>query len=161
MLTDNGQAFVRDFDKKKFLIQLSRGLQIFGDDRRAVKESSNKAFQLGLKVIYSSHGKPFPIEAIRNQLYTHTSFIMLYQSDYGFTSMTEQNYSLLESLLLTESHPLASIQNYTNHLFRPGRARLHGLPVFWQPGFINSADFFQEWKIFRCDFQLSKRSNRH
>lgn len=59
VLLEDGQAFVGDLGMNMFPMRLSPGLPIFGDDMEVVKKSWRKLIDLGAKMVYPAHGKPF------------------------------------------------------------------------------------------------------
>jgi glyoxylase-like metal-dependent hydrolase (beta-lactamase superfamily II) len=49
-------------------MRLSPGLPIFGDDIHIVKKSWQKLLDMGAKMVYPAHGKPFSVEALKSAL---------------------------------------------------------------------------------------------
>lgn len=64
VLLDSGEAFVGDLAMNMFPMRLTPGLPIFGDDILIVKKSWQKLMDMGAKMVYPAHGKPFPIERL-------------------------------------------------------------------------------------------------
>jgi len=65
VLLDSGQAFVGDLAMSMFPMRLSPGLPIFGDDIQVIKKSWRKLLDMGAKVVYPAHGKPFSAEILK------------------------------------------------------------------------------------------------
>jgi len=68
VLLDDGKAFVGDLAMSMFPLRLKPGLAIFGDDLKEIKKSWHKLLDMGAKVVYPAHGKPFPVEVIKNEI---------------------------------------------------------------------------------------------
>jgi hydroxyacylglutathione hydrolase len=68
VLLDSGQVFVGDLAMNMFPMRLSPGLPIFGDDIHTVKKSWQKLLEMGARMVYPAHGKPFPVEALKGAL---------------------------------------------------------------------------------------------
>lgn len=68
VLLDGGQVFVGDLAMNMFPMRISPGLPIFGDDIQLVKNSWRKLLDLGAKVVYPAHGKPFPAEIMNKAI---------------------------------------------------------------------------------------------
>jgi glyoxylase-like metal-dependent hydrolase (beta-lactamase superfamily II) len=49
-------------------MRLSPGLPIFGDDIHIVKKSWQKLLDMGARMVFPAHGKPFPVEALKGAL---------------------------------------------------------------------------------------------
>ncbi|HSF80041.1 MAG TPA: MBL fold metallo-hydrolase [Anaerolineales bacterium] len=64
VLLDSGEAFVGDLAMNMFPMRLTPGLPIFGDDILIVKKSWQKLMDMGAKMVYPAHGKPFPVERL-------------------------------------------------------------------------------------------------
>ncbi len=64
VLLDSGEAFVGDLAVNMFPLRLGPGPAIFGDDLQIVKNSLQKLLDMGAKMIYPAHGKPFPAERL-------------------------------------------------------------------------------------------------
>lgn len=65
VLLETGEAFVGDLAMNMLPMRFSPGLPIFGDDIEVVKESWRKLLDRRITTIYPAHGKPFPVEMIR------------------------------------------------------------------------------------------------
>ncbi|HSR11804.1 MAG TPA: MBL fold metallo-hydrolase [Thermodesulfobacteriota bacterium] len=68
VLLPSGEAFVGDLAMNAFPMRLTPGLPIFADSLETVKESWRLLLSHGVKMIYPSHGRPFPVERIKNRL---------------------------------------------------------------------------------------------
>ncbi len=68
ILLKTGEAFVGDMAMNKFPLRFSPGLPIFAEDPVKLNESWKSLLDLGAKVIYPAHGKPFSAEIIRAAL---------------------------------------------------------------------------------------------
>ena len=64
VLLDGGQVFVGDLAMNMFPMRLSPGLPIFGDDIQIIKKSWQKLVDMGAKMVYPAHGKPFSVEKL-------------------------------------------------------------------------------------------------
>ncbi len=64
VLLDSGEAFVGDLAMNMFPLRLNPGLPILGDDILIVKKSWQKLIDMGAKIVYPAHGKPFPVEKL-------------------------------------------------------------------------------------------------
>jgi hydroxyacylglutathione hydrolase len=64
VLLDSGEAFVGDLAMNMLPLRLKPGLPIFGDDIQIVKNSWRKLLDMGTKIVYPAHGKPFPVEIL-------------------------------------------------------------------------------------------------
>ncbi len=65
ILLETGEAFVGDMSMNKFPLRFSPGLPIFAEDAVRLNESWKLLLNQGAKMIYPSHGKPFPADIIR------------------------------------------------------------------------------------------------
>ena len=70
VLLDSGEAFVGDLAMSAKFMRLTPGMPIFAEDVRLVKDSWQKLLDLGAKIIYPAHGKPFSAEVFRKELAT-------------------------------------------------------------------------------------------
>lgn len=68
VLLDDGQVFVGDLGMNMFPMRLNPGLPIFGDDMEVVKKSWRKLLDLGARMVYPAHGKPFPAEIMKQAI---------------------------------------------------------------------------------------------
>ena len=68
LLLDSGEAFIGDLAMSSRNLRFGPGLPLFAENYEQVKQSWQKLLDLGAKMIYSGHGKPFPAEALRRQL---------------------------------------------------------------------------------------------
>jgi glyoxylase-like metal-dependent hydrolase (beta-lactamase superfamily II) len=68
VLLESGDTFVGDLAMNKFPLRFTPGLPIFAEDEAKVKESWNLLLNLGARMIYPAHGKPFPAEVIEKAL---------------------------------------------------------------------------------------------
>jgi hydroxyacylglutathione hydrolase len=65
ILLESGEAFVGDMAMNKFPLRFSPGLPIFAEDPVKLNESWKLLLGQGAKMIYPSHGEPFPADIIR------------------------------------------------------------------------------------------------
>jgi glyoxylase-like metal-dependent hydrolase (beta-lactamase superfamily II) len=65
ILLETGEAFVGDMAMNKFPLCFSPGLPIFAEDPVKLNESWKLLLGQGAKMIYPSHGEPFPADIIR------------------------------------------------------------------------------------------------
>jgi len=65
VLLDSGEVFVGDLAMNMFPMRFSPGLPVFGDDIQVVKESWRNLLEMGAKMVYPAHGKPFAAEIMR------------------------------------------------------------------------------------------------
>jgi len=65
VLLETGEAFVGDMAMNMFPLRFSPGLPIFAEDPIKLKESWKSLLDQGAKLIYPSHGEPFPADIIR------------------------------------------------------------------------------------------------
>ena len=68
ILLDTGEAFVGDLAMNKIPLRLTPGLPIFAEDWPKLIESWQKLLDLGVRIIYPSHGDPFSADIIENEL---------------------------------------------------------------------------------------------
>ena len=68
VLLDSGEAFVGDLAMNMFPMRLNPGLPIFADNVQIVKNSWRTLMDMGTKIVYPAHGKPFPVEILRKDL---------------------------------------------------------------------------------------------
>jgi hydroxyacylglutathione hydrolase len=68
VLLDSGEAFVGDLAMNAPPMRFSPGLPVFGDDMEIVKQSWRKLLDRGARLVYPSHGKPFPADVIRQAI---------------------------------------------------------------------------------------------
>lgn len=68
ILLENGEAIVGDLAMSAKYMRLSPGIPIFAEDISLIKPSWQKLLDLGAKMIYPAHGKPFSAEIFRKQL---------------------------------------------------------------------------------------------
>lgn len=64
VLLDTGEAFVGDLAMNRLPLRLKPGMAIFGEDEVLMRSSLVKLAQLGGKIIYPAHGKPFELERL-------------------------------------------------------------------------------------------------
>jgi glyoxylase-like metal-dependent hydrolase (beta-lactamase superfamily II) len=68
VLLETGEAFVGDMAMNMFPLRFSPGLPIFAEDLLKLKESWESLLDQGAKMIYPSHGEPFPADIIRRAI---------------------------------------------------------------------------------------------
>ena len=68
ILLENGDAIVGDLAMSAKSMRLSPGIPIFAEDVSLIKPSWKKLLDLGAKIIYPAHGKPFSADIFRKQL---------------------------------------------------------------------------------------------
>jgi glyoxylase-like metal-dependent hydrolase (beta-lactamase superfamily II) len=68
VLLETGDAFVGDMAMNKFPLRFSPGLPIFAEDPVKLNESWKSLLGQGAKMIYPSHGEPFPADIIRKAI---------------------------------------------------------------------------------------------
>ena len=68
ILFENGEAIVGDLAMSAKYMRLSPGIPIFAEDISLIKPSWQKLLDLGAKMIYPAHGKPFSVEVFHKQL---------------------------------------------------------------------------------------------
>jgi len=68
VVLESGEAFVGDLAMNMFPMRLSPGLPIFGDDMQAVRDSWRKLHELGVRMVFPAHGKPFAAEVVYRKL---------------------------------------------------------------------------------------------
>jgi len=68
ILLKTGEAFVGDMAMNKFPLRFSPGLPIFAEDSVKLNESWKSLLDQGAKMIYPSHGEPFPADIIRKAI---------------------------------------------------------------------------------------------
>lgn len=68
VLLSTGDAFVGDLAMNRFPLRLGPGLPILAEDMPRVKESWIQLLEAGAETVYPAHGKPFPVEIIRQAL---------------------------------------------------------------------------------------------
>jgi glyoxylase-like metal-dependent hydrolase (beta-lactamase superfamily II) len=68
ILLDSGEAFVGDLAMNRLPLRRSPGLPIFADDPDEVIRSWHRLLELGVKIVYPAHGKPFPADVMRRVL---------------------------------------------------------------------------------------------
>ena len=68
VILNSGDAFVGCMAHNGWPFRYKPGLPIFAQDIDAIKENWKVLINRGLTFIYPGHGKPFPIEVIKNQL---------------------------------------------------------------------------------------------
>jgi len=68
ILLETGEAFVGDMAMNKFPLCFNPGLPIFAEDPVRLKESWKLLLNQGAKIIYPSHGEPFPADIIRKAI---------------------------------------------------------------------------------------------
>ena len=68
ILLENGDAIVGDLAMSAKYMRLSPGIPIFAEDVSLIKPSWKKLLDLGAKMIYPAHGKPFTADVFRKQL---------------------------------------------------------------------------------------------
>jgi len=68
ILLENGDAIVGDLAMNAKILRLSPGIPIFAEDVSLIKPSWQKLLDLGAKMIYPAHGKPFSAEVFRQQI---------------------------------------------------------------------------------------------
>lgn len=69
ILLDTGDAFVGDMAMNEFPLSLGPSLPVFAEDIDRLKESWRMLLDGGAKTIYPAHGKPFPVDAIKEKLF--------------------------------------------------------------------------------------------
>lgn len=68
VVLDGGEAFVGDLAMNKFPLRVNPGLPIFAEDPLKLIESWKMLLDQGVKMIYPSHGGPFPADIIRKAI---------------------------------------------------------------------------------------------
>jgi glyoxylase-like metal-dependent hydrolase (beta-lactamase superfamily II) len=68
VLLETGEAFVGDMAMNMFPLCFNPGLPIFAEDLVRLKESWKSLLGQGAKMIYPSHGEPFPADIIRKAI---------------------------------------------------------------------------------------------
>lgn len=68
VILNSGEAFVGCMAHNGFPFRLKPGLPIYAQDIGAIKENWKALIDRGTTFVYPGHGKPFPIEVIKNQL---------------------------------------------------------------------------------------------
>jgi len=68
VLLDNGEAFVGDMAMNMLPMTLRPELPVFAEDFERLKESWRLLMDQGAKTVYPAHGKPFPIDVIKEKL---------------------------------------------------------------------------------------------
>jgi len=68
VVLESGEAFVGDLAMNMFPMRLSPGLPIFGDDMQAVRDSWRKLHEMGVRMVFPAHGKPFAAEVVYRKL---------------------------------------------------------------------------------------------
>ena len=68
VILNSGDAFVGCMAHNGWPFRYKPGLPIFAQDIDAIKENWKVLINRGLTFVYPGHGKPFPIEVIKNQL---------------------------------------------------------------------------------------------
>jgi glyoxylase-like metal-dependent hydrolase (beta-lactamase superfamily II) len=68
VLLETGDAFVGDLAMSEFPLRFSPGLPILAEDMQKVRESWKLLLDQGVKMIYPSHGEPFPADVIRKAI---------------------------------------------------------------------------------------------
>jgi len=68
ILLETGEAFVGDMAMNEFPLRFSPGLPIFAEDPVKLNESWKLLLDQRVKMIYPSHGKPFPADVIRKAI---------------------------------------------------------------------------------------------
>jgi len=64
ILLDSGEAFVGDLAMNMLPMRLKPGLAVFGDDIQIFKKSWQKLMDMGARMVYPAHGKPFLVEKL-------------------------------------------------------------------------------------------------
>ncbi|HOD36159.1 MAG TPA: MBL fold metallo-hydrolase [Syntrophales bacterium] len=68
VLLDTGDAFVGDMAMNMLPMTLRPDLPVFAEDFERLKESWRLLMDQGARTVYPAHGKPFPIEVIKEML---------------------------------------------------------------------------------------------
>ena len=68
VILNSGEAFVGCMAHNGFPFRLKPGLPIYAQDIGAIKENWKVLIDRGTTFVYPGHGKPFPIEVIKNLL---------------------------------------------------------------------------------------------
>ncbi len=68
VLLDTGDVFVGDMAMNGFPFCRKPSLPIFADDPAQVRESWRRLLNMGARVAYPAHGRPFPADALREVL---------------------------------------------------------------------------------------------
>jgi glyoxylase-like metal-dependent hydrolase (beta-lactamase superfamily II) len=68
VLLETGEAFVGDMAMNMFPLRFSPGLPIFAEDLVKLKGSWKSLLDQGAKMIYPSHGEPFPADIIQRAI---------------------------------------------------------------------------------------------
>jgi len=68
LLLGTGEAFVGDLAMNGLPIRIGAGMPIFADDAGVVRESWRMLIDMGAKVFYPAHGKPFAVDKLKGAL---------------------------------------------------------------------------------------------
>jgi glyoxylase-like metal-dependent hydrolase (beta-lactamase superfamily II) len=68
VILGSGEAIVGCMAHNGFPFRFKPGLPIYAQDIGAIKENWKALIDRGITFVYPGHGKPFAIEAIKNQL---------------------------------------------------------------------------------------------
>jgi glyoxylase-like metal-dependent hydrolase (beta-lactamase superfamily II) len=68
VLLTTGEAFVGCMAHAGFPLRSTPGLPVFAEDINLLKESWKKIIDRGARIIFPSHGSPFPVDIIRKKL---------------------------------------------------------------------------------------------
>jgi hydroxyacylglutathione hydrolase len=69
VILDSGEAFVVCMAHNGFPFRIRPGLPIYAQDISAIKECWKALIDKGVTMVYPGHGKPFPIEVIKEKLH--------------------------------------------------------------------------------------------
>jgi len=64
VLLDTGEAFVGDLAMNRLPLRAAPGMAIFGEDEDLMKKSLARLAELGARMIYPAHGKPFELDRL-------------------------------------------------------------------------------------------------
>jgi len=68
ILLESGDAFIGDLAMSSFPLRLSPGVPVFWENLDEIYNSWKRLVYEGAKILYPSHGKPFPIAVLKQKL---------------------------------------------------------------------------------------------
>jgi hydroxyacylglutathione hydrolase len=69
VILDSGEAFVGCMAHNGFPFRRHPGLPIYAQDIEEIKRGWSLLFEMGIKMVYPGHGKPFPVEVMKQILH--------------------------------------------------------------------------------------------